>query len=650
MVNKIWFYLIMVILAFFICPSGVYANDDPSLAGDYFDWNVRTDRYGQPAGVFDVTPFPIDQNTANYSIKNDENPNGKTFYLGTKYYVDGGYTGGSNDGSWAHPWTSILTAVANVTAGNNTIIVRGAHDSFNGIYSETGIIPKAGIDDIHRFTITGYGQERPVIDATGSMDAGIDGTHPAALQYVTIQRFKVQNSFDQGVYFSNHSYISVIDVWMFNNDTYDFVNKKVYHDGNLYFLGVTNSWIYHSLSEHTFGHCLKVGDDSRNDIVEWSVARECGYWQGFPLTSFYGSHAAGLDFPNGYPDDSNGDGIPDRGWNQIARYNIVHTVLYQAMQLRRDPNFSVHHNEFYDSQNMYQMDPLDNHGNSGHPQVEIIEYDTYGNFYSNIIRDPGASTAVNLKVNTYNSNWEAVNIYNNLIYGGGTNSFLLYSSTSSDNTTINFLSNSVYGSTKDSLINVDLVNVPFKMSIQDNIIYQAGSGYAIDPCTNRDSSCTAQPSHTYNIFYAPNGKISRSSLFVLDPKTEMNADPVWQALPSGSYNSQAAILTSNSSALNKGSILSAYFTNDFNSTLRPQNTAWDIGAYEFKAIISGDVSGNGAVTMYDAALVLRDLAVGGTCSTLSSQQCTNAELDGQGNGQTVDSADVVAVARKALGP
>jgi hypothetical protein len=58
------------------------------LSGKY-DRNKRTDRYEEPAGFFQITPFSITENTTNYSIKNDENPNGTTFQLGTKYHVDG---------------------------------------------------------------------------------------------------------------------------------------------------------------------------------------------------------------------------------------------------------------------------------------------------------------------------------------------------------------------------------------------------------------------------------------------------------------------------------------------------------------------------------------------------------------------------------
>ena len=67
------------------------------------------------------------------------------------------------------------------------------------------------------------------------------------------------------------------------------------------------------------------------------------------------------------------------------------------------------------------------------------------------------------------------------------------------------------------------------------------------------------------------------------------------------------------------------------------------------SLASGDVSGNSTVTIYDAALAFRDLMVGGTCSTLTAQQCLNAQMDGQGNGTTIDSADVLSIAKKAVG-
>ena len=69
---------------------------------------------------------------------------------------------------------------------------------------------------------------------------------------------------------------------------------------------------------------------------------------------------------------------------------------------------------------------------------------------------------------------------------------------------------------------------------------------------------------------------------------------------------------------------------------------------------SGDVSGNGPVTMYDAALALIDYAAGGGCaSTAITAQptgaCARAGMDPQGTIGSVDSADVIDIAKNAMG-
>ncbi len=64
----------------------------------------------------------------------------------------------------------------------------------------------------------------------------------------------------------------------------------------------------------------------------------------------------------------------------------------------------------------------------------------------------------------------------------------------------------------------------------------------------------------------------------------------------------------------------------------------DIGAVEFR----GDVSGDGRVTMYDAALVLK-YTVGGL---LTSAQQAQADINSD---TTVDAADAQAIAKRALG-
>lgn len=74
------FFTKVVILFAFILFQGTKAQD-------YFDWSIRTDHFGKPAGIFENTPFPVDENSNNYVIKNDEYPNRRSYELGVKYFV-----------------------------------------------------------------------------------------------------------------------------------------------------------------------------------------------------------------------------------------------------------------------------------------------------------------------------------------------------------------------------------------------------------------------------------------------------------------------------------------------------------------------------------------------------------------------------------
>ncbi|MEI8012036.1 MAG: dockerin type I domain-containing protein, partial [Candidatus Omnitrophota bacterium] len=71
----------------------------------------------------------------------------------------------------------------------------------------------------------------------------------------------------------------------------------------------------------------------------------------------------------------------------------------------------------------------------------------------------------------------------------------------------------------------------------------------------------------------------------------------------------------------------------------------DIGAFEYVSSVlkgSGDVSGDGRVTMYDAALVVK-YTIGGALTTVQQAQ---ADINSD---TIIDAADAVAIARKALG-
>ena len=573
-----------------------------------YNWNTRTDRYGKPAGIFDQTPFPINENSISYSIANDENPNGKTFYLGTKYYVDGGYMGGSNDGSWQKPWTSITTAIAHLPggAGNNTIIVRGAHDSFNGIYYETGInnvstghlAPRGGVtgvDDTHRFMIVGYGQERPIIDGNNSA-IDIIGSPKQAYSYVTIQRLRLQNNKRSGVRFVNAGYNNLIDVEVKNIGlTYP---PETGGDGPLiYYLASSNGWIFHVTATHTLGHCIKVGDTSSNMIEEWTVAAECGYWPNISVEASSPADAATtcLDFPN------DGGSVAT---SIISRYNIAHDCLVYGVQIRNISGFSLHHNEIYNSPNI----TASNQVLSGTNQ-KLTCYNFYSpcaqvlalglepssawsytpldkiRIYSNVIRDnnePGYGVGIGIANMT---NGHTVQIYNNILYnnpyseialGGGYYPSRLVEIYNN----ILWHSNGVgahYGAGTIAVPN-EVVNHwdANEVIVKNNIMANLASGSKVFG-ENRGVHNTT---NDYNLYYYPNGSLGTTA-GANDYAHGASTNPLLATPLSGAYSWGMGTLSSNSPAIDAGLNLSNLFTADFNFTPRPQGSAWDIGAYEY---------------------------------------------------------------------
>ena len=512
-----------------------------------------------PAGIFEQTPFPITETGTEYSIKNDESPAGKTFYLGTKYFVDGGYNGGQSDGSWEKPWKSISAALAKSGSGNTTIIIRGAHDDFNGIYYGTySLASKAGIDDTHRFMLAGYGQERPILDGMSGTEGVLRrGSTIPRDAYISVQRLKVQNTQASCVRLGwdatgdkRDNYFSVIDIHF-----YECGNRanEMGTDGSAYYLNSDYGWIFHSTSEHTFGHGFKIGDGSSHNITEWSVAKDIGWWQGIPL-AFKQSPVA-FDFPVDTDSRNQHD--------NIVRYNIANSVLNYALQIRRVKGFSVHHNEFYDAIHHDEIPPQ--RGTIGKYIAIIFAGQADGNFYSNILRDPGNPMASLLFIQAENVNSPKINIYNNLFYGATGHSIVVGYNNS---TPVRILNNTIYSDNSSSALYNRAGTYGYQ--VYNNIIYQAGAGKIFETYLG-----TTSPEHSNNVLFAPQGSIG------LDLNaTETGADPRI-SIPSGAYSALFGEPDANSPAIDNGTGIGISFSNDFRGTERPQGAGWDIGAFEY---------------------------------------------------------------------
>jgi hypothetical protein len=525
-----------------------------------YDWNVRTDRYGKPAGIFDQTPFPITETTTQYSIMNDEYPNGKTYYLGTKYYVDASRPDDSGDGlSLATAKKTIGAAVTTAGNGNKIILVRaGTYDLTNAI------ITGSGVNDTNRWILSGYGQERPVIRGAGYSDSIVRGIGKS---YVTIQRLKLQNSpSNEGIAFNSGNYISVVDIWMYNNTNI----VPISEDGNLHIHMSNNTFISHSTSEHTYDHCYKLGDNDNNATIEWSIAEECAYWPG--ITTVTTGTACGIDFPSDPPQEPQ---------NAIIRYNIVHDVLFSAAQIRRQNNYSIHHNEFYNSPNFDAVSGERTHLTN---QAEVIILQTsYGDFYDNIIRsgpdgegvaDSACTDCLAIGLGLQSSSSHTSNLYNNLFYDLAQPIFVYGYTGDGIIQHYNIYDNSIYGNSNNTLVNIPNGAVTLgedTISFRNNVIYQAGSN-ANSKAADFDSDVL----RTYNLYYAPS-----SSIGVVLSIGELNLNPQWFAIPTIIFNTNFMKLTASSSAINNGTNLGSTYNLDFDGISRPQGSAWDIGAYEY---------------------------------------------------------------------
>lgn len=522
-----------------------------------YDWNSRTDRDGLSAGIFGVSPYPVTENSTAIVCKTDEYPDGKIYYLGTKYYVDGYQGNDANDGiTLAKPKRTISAAIASAGKGNRTLIIRGAHDGFDGVYPETiSFYGIAGQGDTNRFMLVGYGQERPIIDGTNST-SNIIGRGDPTPAFITIQRLKLQNTQASGVRLGwdvdtdkRDQYFNCVDIWFYacgNNDNYG-------TDGNCYYLNTDYGFLSHCLFERSVGHGVKIGDGSSHCILEWSVSRENGWWPG--KTTFTNSRTVGIDLPSDRETPT----------NDVVRYCIASGCVSHGLELRRVHGLRVYCNEIYDYGHGPGMT-----GNMGGvvPFGLLVTATSWGTVSRNVIHDPS---------------------------GAGTNNTLLMISSSATNNTVMVSDNLLYGATANaSSIYLDYLNSA-KSLIYNNTVVQSNSTYAIairagQAWTNElvnnivwqrgSGSCGAtiytsqQPLHINNLYYYPPQGSGPS--WGTSGAGELVADPKLAATPSGLLSPLFAQIQANSPAINSGASLPAVPLYDINGVSRSNRI--DVGA------------------------------------------------------------------------
>jgi len=567
--NCLFFTIIVVIISvsYNLAESGTY------------DWKDRTDYYRKPAGIFDQTPFPIDETTESYTIVNDENPNGKIFHLGTKYFVDNTTNCQSGDtdydpntrscgiGSYT-VYKTIRDALSKVSSGNKTILVR------DGKYTEYGLQMKTGTDDTHRYMICGYKQERPVWDGASSNSTTLYS--PAGTPqnvYFTIQRMKMQNSAQEAMQWGageNNPHlennVSIIDVYFYRNS----YNKTATGDnGHIHAYGSDNTWIYHCNFEETYSHGIKIADGASNTIIEWSKVYRTGWWPGITEKEYWGNHAIAIDLTS-----HDGRSPANIGYRNIVRYNKSFDNLSYCLQAENQEDLLVHHNEFYHGMRAFDIfsdaaswcnsrtEGAYNVSFNGVPSAEV-----YSNvFYNKIGADDSSNEHGLFQLFGSSSDIEAgiVKIYNNLFWttsSTNTEELVDFDRNLTTGVKIDFINNSLYGDTAGGTDALIENNWGGTVNIINNILYQAGNGSCI----------SGDVINNNNLFYHNGGGNDGVTL----GQGDRFGNPNWAKLPNDTFDAEAFQLTEEIA----GTDMSHIFNTDFNS--QPRQNKWDIGAYEY---------------------------------------------------------------------
>lgn len=216
--------------------------------------------------------------------------------------------------------------------------------------------------------------------------------------------------------------------------------------------------------------------------------------------------------------------------------------------------------------------------------------------------DNGGSTVSNLRF--YN------NVFRRTIASMGTVMLRIYNSGGTistfndvriDNNT--FVDGARTGSSYGAAIRIHSgigATVATACSIQNNIFYNCGNGW---PAVLMEG-IAANWTFNYNLVNPGSaGNINVSGWLQLNG---LLAVPRFNSYTAYSLNNDLRLLSSDTSALDKGTSLASYFTTDKNGVARPQGASWDVGAYE---VSSGPVT-NAAISVSPGSLGFGSVAVG----------------------------------------
>lgn len=550
-----------------------------------FDWTTKLDRMGKPPGIYTNTPFPIIESSNSYIITNDDNLTGKEFILGTLYFVDGGAADDTGSGL-AFDSPKQLLASALTLAGSNvnaTIIVRGAHDAFDGVYTSRHIIGNyPGLDDTHRMMIVGYGQERPNFNgysSPGTIFSCFGLTSLPTNIFFTLQRLAFIGATNQCIAVGYDSldvkrggYLNVIDCYGSNITASSTANV---HNGLIYWMNADNGWCFHNSVDRIDGHGVKMGDGASYITAEWNDIKNISAWEG---KTGYWNRGVGLDFPS----DREG------GRDHTIRYNIISNICAYGVQCRRSTNFVIKYNDISAYGQGYSMS--NNPGASAMSAANgiLVAATSYGDIYNNKLHDVAVSNYSSVIIIS-SSIIGDVKIYNNIIYNN-TNSDGIYSD-NGNYANIYCYNNTFVLNNTNSCVRLRSATGTPNYWFTNNIFHQTGSGGTLQRVIY---TSPPTPEHGYNVHYCP---IGMGSYWALNG-TELTNNPIL---------TETYYLDTGSPAIGAGANLSSIFTTDINDAARPAVLAWDVGAYVSSTVlpplvtitapVDGSIQSPGSVTL-----------------------------------------------------
>ena len=423
------------------------------------------------------------------------------------------------------------------------------------------------------------------------------------------------------------------------------IGQDAAHNGTAIFNAVTPGATWIDLSNETPSSNINISGDAGDGLMHFKLV---GYGSAIYSDKVSNFHISYIDASSGIGDggalfeNPNPSGVEIDHWNVLVSDMNADRFMFALFNGSTwDAGGSIHHCTIKvpTLANGVGADALQwvGSGFSIHDNL-IIGY--LANYTGNQHQDgwqAGGGSYIKIYNNTFvgisnyaiygesaGGGYSHVRVYNNIVYGPGGGG-IVFSSSQLDATMDDVLiANNIV---------VDDVSQPYVFIFYGKTITGANDAVRNNISVNNNNSSD---------YWIDDPRIANTNNVQLT-STQAAADFV-NYTPNNWSNDDLHLRSAASALINAGVSLSSYFTTDKDGNARPSTGPWDIGAYEYvPLVIYGDVSGNGSITAYDAALAAQYAVA---LITLSDEQITKADVSGNGS---VSAYDATLIAQRAVG-